>query len=447
MNERIDVERQLAVLAEHAVAQSRAVRPSLADARPRRGLPLIRAGVVAAAIAAAAAVTVFIANRERDEGPRIDTAGTETTLPATVAPEYAANITVLESPDHGPQLCGFVLTSLPPQCSGPDVVGWDWADIDGEESAGGTTWGAFYVVGTWDGASLSLTEPPTAPVPVPHVPDVDFTTPCEELRSVDADAVVGIDAGIPGVATGASDYAGGWWDSTYGVLNVAFTGEVDRHRAEVSEVYSGRLCVLEFEHTEGELAAAQSRLSDPPAGVWLIATGQNVVDNEVSVDVMVADATTESWVRERVGDVAFTVRALLQPVAVTSTETTAPVTTTPPGRYPSSEIDNAAEAIDTWTAAGIGDYTFEYRRECFCPGIDTIVTIRDGVVVDAGAPEVDAPTIPELIADLERAEREATGAVVVEYGEYGVPVSASIDWLVNAVDDEISWTVTNLQLI
>src|SRR5829696_1122227 len=64
---------------------------------------------------------------------------------------YAVSATVLESPDHGPQLCSSVMESYPPQCGGggPDVVGFDWAE--GEESASGTTWGAFRVVGTWDG--------------------------------------------------------------------------------------------------------------------------------------------------------------------------------------------------------------------------------------------------------------------------------------------------------
>ncbi|MBA2438292.1 MAG: hypothetical protein H0V52_08080, partial [Acidimicrobiia bacterium] len=32
-------------------------------------------------------------------------------------------VTVLESPDHGPQLCQGVDLSYPPQCGGPDVVG------------------------------------------------------------------------------------------------------------------------------------------------------------------------------------------------------------------------------------------------------------------------------------------------------------------------------------
>jgi hypothetical protein len=59
-----------------------------------------------------------------------------------------ASGTVLESPDHGPQLCHAVAESYPPQCPGLEVVGWNWAAVDGEEFAGGTTWGAYEVTGT-----------------------------------------------------------------------------------------------------------------------------------------------------------------------------------------------------------------------------------------------------------------------------------------------------------
>lgn len=67
---------------------------------------------------------------------------------------------VLESPDHGPQLCGGATDSNPPQCSGAEVLGWSWESVE-HESASGTTWGEYTVVGTWDGESFTLTEEPT----------------------------------------------------------------------------------------------------------------------------------------------------------------------------------------------------------------------------------------------------------------------------------------------
>ena len=42
----------------------------------------------------------------------------------------------------------------PPQCGGPEIVGWDWDAVDLEESASGVTWGTYAVVGTWDGTTV-----------------------------------------------------------------------------------------------------------------------------------------------------------------------------------------------------------------------------------------------------------------------------------------------------
>jgi hypothetical protein len=72
--------------------------------------------------------------------------------------------TVLETAGRGVQVCtGGIATSYPPECSGRPIAGWSWDDVDGEESASGTTWGVYRVVGTWDGEQLTLTERPTTP--------------------------------------------------------------------------------------------------------------------------------------------------------------------------------------------------------------------------------------------------------------------------------------------
>jgi hypothetical protein len=68
--------------------------------------------------------------------------------------------TVLQLDGQAPQLClGAVAESYPPQCGGPEVVGWDWDAVDLEESASGVTWGAYAVTGTWDGARFTVTDP------------------------------------------------------------------------------------------------------------------------------------------------------------------------------------------------------------------------------------------------------------------------------------------------
>ncbi len=87
---------------------------------------------------------------------------------------------VLENAEHGPQLCYMVQDSYPPQCEGPDIVGWDWPAVEAE-SASGTTWGNYRITGIWDGARFTLTESATAGTGTSY-PDggYDFSAPCPE---------------------------------------------------------------------------------------------------------------------------------------------------------------------------------------------------------------------------------------------------------------------------
>lgn len=74
--------------------------------------------------------------------------------------EVLAQGTVLDS-DGSPELClGAIMESLPPQCSGIPLIGWSWEGVEGAESSGGTTWGAYAVQGTYDGAAFTVTQDP-----------------------------------------------------------------------------------------------------------------------------------------------------------------------------------------------------------------------------------------------------------------------------------------------
>lgn len=70
--------------------------------------------------------------------------------------------TVLQKDGSPPMFClGPVMESYPPQCSGPEIIGWDWSAVEQEESSGGVTWGTYAVQGTWDGEAFTVTQPPT----------------------------------------------------------------------------------------------------------------------------------------------------------------------------------------------------------------------------------------------------------------------------------------------
>ena len=83
--------------------------------------------------------------------------------PAMIAAdgEVLGQGTVLQLDGDAANFClGAVAESFPPQCSGPEIVNWDWSSVDGEESASGVTWGSYAVQGTWDGARFTVTQPP-----------------------------------------------------------------------------------------------------------------------------------------------------------------------------------------------------------------------------------------------------------------------------------------------
>ena len=130
----------------------------------------------------------------------------------------------------------------------------------------------------------------------------------------------------------------------------------------------------------------------------------------------------------------------------------APKAADPPPSTTSTTTTTVAPK-DAWVAPA--HYRFDYRPGCFCPSLPTRVEVRDGKVVKAtlleevsgGPGETDSPTIDKLLADVKRAEKEATGEVKVDYDKNGVPIEASIDWIKNAIDDEMSWRIENLTIL
>ena len=247
--------------------------------------------------------------------------------------QYTATTTVLESPEHGPQLClGGVAESYPPQCGGPDVVGWRWDEVEGEEAANGTTWGTFTVVGTWDGEQLTLTEPPGPPVPEDGV-DVDLSTPCPPppggWQVVDASKLGGQGAALE-YAGAQPDYAGAWLDQSINpaaaedqpdesamndpallVLNVRFTGDLARHEAEIRAHWGGALCLTEAARPVQELERIQQELVEE---LQPLSAGIDIVQGTVSLTVPVPDPALQASLDERYGEGTVVVTGILRPV-------------------------------------------------------------------------------------------------------------------------------------
>ena len=99
-----------------------------------------------------------------------------TVLPGLPAGEVIAQGTVMDV-DGAAELCvGPIAESYPPQCSGIPITNWSWDGIEGSESSGDVTWGAYAVQGTYDGEAFSVTQPPIMlalydPMPFPDPTD------------------------------------------------------------------------------------------------------------------------------------------------------------------------------------------------------------------------------------------------------------------------------------
>lgn len=249
---------------------------------------------------------------------------------------HTATSTVLESPDHGPQLClGGVGESLPPQCGGLDLVGWDWAAVEGEESVAGTTWGTYTVVGTYDGESLTLTEPAREPDPDRGDDEVEIVTPCPEpeggWRVVDP-ATTTDEAMSDAIAHArAQPDVGGVWldqsinpaadvdpidemamnDPTKLVLNLSFTGDLDRHEAEIRELWGGALCISTARISAAELDRIRGEVQAEVDHFWWSSTDE--VEGSVVIGVTVDDGL-QALFDERYGVGIVDVRPSLVPV-------------------------------------------------------------------------------------------------------------------------------------
>jgi hypothetical protein len=224
---------------------------------------------------------------------------------------YRVSATVLESPEHGPQLCDAVAESYPPQCGGPDVVGWDWSEVEAE-SAAGTTWGYYTLVGTWDGQRFTPVEV-REPSPSEPVEQPDFTTPCPEITgdvALDETASqAALDEALARAAT-AEDYAGAWVDGS--VLNLRFTGNLEEREQWIREVWGGPLCVTAAEHTEAELIEIQERVQQEVPGI--LGSSTDVVSNTVTARVFVATPELQADLDEQYGEGTVVLEGFLQPV-------------------------------------------------------------------------------------------------------------------------------------
>jgi hypothetical protein len=253
---------------------------------------------------------------------------------------YQTTAMVLQSQDHGPELClGGAADSFPPRCRGLPVTNWRWDQVEGQQSASGTTWGTYHLVGTYDGASFTVLQADRPPqVPRPSREDQfkgEPKSPCLEPKGgwkMPDPARRSAEYLEPVIraARAQPDFAGLWLsylepmgnnlaeDPGEFVLNVAFVGDVARHEIELRPLWGGRLCVTRQQRTYHELLRIQRELQGAAGaelGLQVLGTGIVESANAVDLQVVVLDTRAHDVIDARYGVGAVQATAALTPVA------------------------------------------------------------------------------------------------------------------------------------
>lgn len=259
--------------------------------------------------------------------------------------------TVMDTGEN-PELClGAIAESYPPQCGGPQLIGWDWDDQDPEtyEEAEDTRWGEYVLIGDYDPHEGTFEVERFTPAEEwdgdINEHQVDFTSPCEEfhdeaeLEDPDLVSEEQMHEALA-VAEQADGYAGSWIDQSlnpnaeedindpdldeeerleleaslndpeYVILNVQVTQDPDTAYDAIREEWGGMLCVTEVERGHEELRDIQQALMSLSV---VQSAYEQPVENSVIVDVDYDDGTLQSQFDETYGEGTVQVVPRLQP--------------------------------------------------------------------------------------------------------------------------------------
>ena len=242
---------------------------------------------------------------------------------------YEANTTVLESKEHGPMLClGGMMDSYPPQCGDVPIDGWDWGAVAGEERAGGTTWGAYYVRGTYEDGRFGVVRVGRFRNE-PSRDDYDFSPACERpwlTPNPGKTSYEDFEAAVT-YANNQRDVSAVWVsyldeedppeERDEMLLNAAFTGRLLQHEAEIRERWGGPLCVVRYDVARRRLSKIQRQLHGPVADeldYQSLGSSVDEVGSKVELYVVLLTVELKDELERRFGDLVE-VTGALQPVA------------------------------------------------------------------------------------------------------------------------------------
>ena len=241
---------------------------------------------------------------------------------------YEANTTVLESKEHGPMLClGGMMDSYPPQCGDVPIDGWDWDAVRGEERASGTTWGAYYVRGTYEDGRFGVVRAGRFRNE-PSRDDYDFSPACSGPWSTPNPAQTSYEDfdAATSYSNEQRDVSAVWVsyldeddppeERDEMLLNAAFTGRLAQHEAEIRERWGGPLCVVRYDVARRRLLRIQRQLHGAVAeelGYQALGSSMDEVGSKVELYVVLLTTELRAELERRYGELVEATGAL-QPV-------------------------------------------------------------------------------------------------------------------------------------
>jgi hypothetical protein len=189
----------------------------------------------------------------------------------------------------------------------------------------GATWGSYHLVGTFDGTTFTLTQPPTPPTLEFTEPPPDFSPPCPTPPGgwPRISAALGAYQAFVSAAQSPPDFAGLWVDqqSQVGdpgrdVMTVAYTGDVERHRAELRAIWNGPFCVIQRARSLADLLQIQREFPSVAQGLGLkdVSSEVDPVRDRVEATVFVADPAAQQALDHRFGSGVVVLSGELRPV-------------------------------------------------------------------------------------------------------------------------------------
>jgi hypothetical protein len=146
-----------------------------------------------------------------------------------------------------------------------------------------------------------------------------------------------------------------------------------------------------------------------------------------------------------------------------ATEVPTEIPTGLPTGIPAGVSGDLEGARQKWQEAGISHYRFNLNMICFCAfaeNMPLVIEVQDGEVVSMeyqNGNEIDPAsleffqryeTIDKIFAELEKAAGGEADEVTVSYDDtYGFPEQIDIDFVKEAIDDELSMSLSGFEVL